>query len=129
MNNKSHYLENSVINHFLRNGAVVAPFPVYAALFNTTPTKATPGTEVTGTSYARVVVTIGAPTDGAAANSAPCTFPAAGAGGWGVVNGVAIFDDPTAGNMLYFGDLAAPKTVDAADTVSFATSALTVNET
>lgn len=129
MNNKTHYLENAVINHFLRNSSIASPATVYAALFNTTPTKESAGVEVTGTSYARTAVTIGAPLNGAASNSSPCTFPTAGVGGWGLVNGVAIFDDPTAGNMLYFGDLAAPKTVDEGDTVSFAPSALTVNET
>lgn len=128
MNNKSHYLENSVINHFLRNTAVTSPTTVYAALFNTTPTKSTAGTEVSGGAYARTAITIGAPTNGVATNSAPCTFPTATAS-WGVVNGVAIFDDPTAGNMLYFGDLTAPKTVDNGDTASFGTGTLTVNET
>ena len=127
MDNKSHYLENNVINHFLRHGSVTSPTTVYVALFNTTPTKSTAGTEVSGGDYGRVAVTIGAPTAGVATNSAPCTFTTASSS-WGVVNGIAIFDDPTAGNMLYFGDLAAPKTIDSGDTASFGTGTLTVNE-
>jgi hypothetical protein len=128
VNNKSHYLENSVINHFLRNSAVTSPTTVYVALFTVTPTKSTAGTEVTAGGYARTAVTMGAPTGGVATNSAPCTFPAATAL-WGTILGAAIFDDPTAGNMLYFGDLAASKTIDNGDTASFGTGTLTVNET
>lgn len=129
MNNKYESFAHIVINHFLRNTSTTSPTSVYVALFNTTPTKTTPGTEVSGTSYARVAATFGAPASGATANSAPVAFATAGAGGWGVVNGCGIFDLATVGQLMYFGDLTAPKTVDAGDTVTFATSALSVTET
>ena len=128
MDNKTHVLENAVVNHFLRNSAYASPTAVYAALFTVAPTKAGGGTEVTGGSYARVAVTFGAPTDGATANSGPVSFVTATAG-WGLVVAVAIMTDLTGGDMLYFGTLASSKTVDSGDTVTFATSALTVAET
>ena len=128
MNNKSHYLENALIDTYLRNAPVAGSAAVYVGLFTVTPTKATAGTEVLGGNYARTVLSVGAPTNGAAANNAPCTFPTASAS-WGSIVGVAIFDDPTAGNMLYFGDLTTAKAIDTGDTASFAIGTLAVNET
>jgi hypothetical protein len=129
MNNKYESFAHIVLDHFLRNTATASPVTVYVALFNTTPTKTTPGTEVSGTAYARVPVTFGAPSGGVVTTSSPVSFPTAGAGGWGTVNGCGIFDQASGGQLYYFGDLTASKTVDAGDTVTFATGALSVTET
>ena len=128
MDNKTHLLENTVINHMLRHTAYVSPVTVYAALFTTAPTKVGGGVEVVGGDYVREAVTFSAPVNGATSNSAPVTFPAAAAP-WGEVKAVAIMTDPVAGDMLYFGTLASSKTVDKGDTVTFAALALTVAET
>ncbi len=98
-------------------------------MFTVAPTPSTTGTEVAGNAYARQAVTFDAPVSGVTQNSAPVTFPAATPGGWGTVTTAGIFDDPTAGNLLYFGDLAASKTIGAGDVASFATGVLTVTET
>lgn len=132
--NKSRYLEEAVINHFLRQSSTSAPAEVYAALYTVAPTKTTGGTEVSGGSYARVNISDGTsdftdPTGtGTTSNSAAITFPTATAS-WGTVVACAILDASTGGNILYFGDLTASKTVDSGDTVTFATGALQVAET
>ena len=133
--NKTQYLENAIINHFLVATDHTAPATVWAALYTVTPDKTTTGTEVSGGSYARVncgATSVGGKfstsTIGDTANNAAVVFPTATAS-WGTIVAVAIMDASTAGNMLYFGPLTASKTVDSGDTVTFATGALTVEET
>lgn len=124
---KSHYLDNAVLNHVLRNVSLTSPATVYAALFTVVPTPSTSGTEVTGGSYARVATTFGAPALGVSTNSAPVAFPTATAN-WGTVVAVGIFDAVSGGNLLYFGLLTTSKAVDNGDTASFASSALSITE-
>ena len=130
---KSYYLDNAVLTAVLKAGAAVGPLTPYVGLFTVNPANpGDPGTEVLtagGTLYARVAVTFGTVTNGVVANSAPVAFVAAGAS-WGTVNGVGIYDNITvgAGNLLYYGTLGTPKLVGIGDSVSFATSALSVTE-
>ena len=126
---KSIYLDNAVLNLVLR-AVAYAPTTgtVYVGLFTSAPTPSTSGTECSGTGYARAAVTFGAAALGVSLNSGLVTFPTAGAGGWGLVVAAGIFDDAAAGNLLYFGNLGASKTIDAGDTASFAISALSVTE-
>ena len=127
---------------------VVATMPAlantYIALFTTTPTDAGGGTEVSGGSYARVTVastlanwagTQGATTtvsstgtSGTTSNNGAVTFPAPTAN-WGVVTSFGIYDNLTAGNLLYYANLTTSKTVNNGDAApSFAISALTLQE-
>lgn len=124
---KSHYLDNAVLNHVLRNVSLASPAAVYVGLFTVAPTPSTGGTEVAGDTYVRVAATFGAPALGVMTNSAPVTFPAAGAL-WGSIVAVGIFDLLAGGNLLYFGALSLPKTVDNGDTASFAALALSLTE-
>jgi len=124
---KSHYLDNALLSHVLRNVALSSPATVYAALFTVAPTPSTAGTEVSGGSYARVATTFGAPALGVSLNSAPVAFPTATLN-WGTVVAVGIFDQLSGGNLLYFGTLTTSKAVDNGDTASFATSALSITE-
>ena len=71
----SNHLENALINATLRNTSYTSPATVYVALFTTDPTDAGSGTEVSGGSYARTSVTFAAPSNGASASNADCTFP------------------------------------------------------
>jgi hypothetical protein len=129
VNNKTHFLENAVINHFLRNSTQSSPTAVYVALYTVAPTKSSGGTEVTGTDYARVEGTFSAPSNGATSNSGPISFATAGTGGWGEVVACGILNAETGGDLMYFGTLSAQKTIDEGDTVTFATAALQVSET
>jgi hypothetical protein len=125
---KTDLLEDEVLNRYLRFTTALTPVAtVYVALYTTATTDAGGGTEVTGGSYARTAVTFGAPSSNTVANSGVVTFPTASAS-WGTITHMAILDASTLGNMLYHGPLAASKTVDSGDTVSFAASALTVSE-
>ncbi len=125
MPSMSDFLENKVIDHLLRNQAYTPPTTVYVALYTTMPNKETgaSGVEVTGGSYARQAVTLSAGSGGSSANTAALSYsnmPAA------TVLGVGLFDALTGGNMLMSDVLTTNKTVAAGDTLSFATSSLTV---
>src|SRR4029450_6168442 len=117
------------------------PTGIYVALYTAAPSDAGGGTEVTGGSYARVQVgpstttwnatqggTAGAPsgTGGQTANAADITFPAPTAN-WGVVTHFGIFDAVSAGNLLFWGALAARKTIEGGEGgPRFLSGALTV---
>lgn len=129
---KAQALSNSLLNAVLRNVSYTSPATVYAALYTVAPTATTAGTEVVtsgGTLYNRVAITFGAAAAGVCANSAPITFPTAGAP-WGTIIAVAVTDNatPGAGNVLYFGNLGVAKVVGTGDAVSFITGALSVTE-
>ena len=129
----SNYLEDAILDHILGGGDFTRPGTVYIALWTSalddTSDGATSG-EVSGGSYARVAVTnnatnFPAASSGAKSNGTTITFPTATAG-WGTVTYVAILDSATlgAGNVLFWADLAASKTVNNGDTASFAVDAL-----
>ena len=124
---KSYYLDNAVLDAALRNTAYSSPATVYVALYTASPGPSGGGTEVAGGSYARTACTFGAPSSGALVNSAPCTFPQA-TGNWGTVTSFGVFDAPTGGNLLYYGNLTASKTINTGDQLTFATSGVSVTE-
>jgi hypothetical protein len=127
----SSFLINKTLDALLRGTAYVYPATVYIALFTTNPTAAGGGVEVAGGAYARVAVVgnladwagtqgagttaVSAGSSGATSNNNPVTFPAPVGAAWGVITGFAIFDAATAGNMLVFGALTTPKTVNNGD--------------
>lgn len=125
---KTTYLIDSVLNAVLRNISFTSPATVYVGLFTADPGVAgSQASEVAAGEYARQAVTFGVPSGGTSANTGIITFPTA-VGSWGTITHGAILDALTVGNMLYHGALAASKTVDPGDTVSFAVSALTCSE-
>jgi hypothetical protein len=129
---KKETLSNALLDAVLSNVAFSSPAAVYAALYTVAPTATTAGTEVTtggGTLYNRVAATFSAAASASTSNSAPITFPVAGAS-WGTVVSVAVTDNatPGAGNQLYFGALAVSKVVGLGDQVAFASTALAITE-
>lgn len=103
---------------------------LYIALFTTSNTDSTAGTEVTGGSYARVQTKTfwGAPSGTSptqVANNAALTFATASAS-WGTVVSCALFDAATVGNRLLWADLTVSKTIGSGDTASFAIGALVI---
>jgi len=121
----SNYLENALVNATLRNTSYTSPATVYVALFTTDPTDAASGTEVTGGSYARTSVAFAAPSNGAAASSADCTFPTC-TSTWGTVSHIGIFDASTSGNLLYHTPLDSSKLIETGDIFKIASGSLTV---
>lgn len=129
---KSDYLENQILDHVLGGGDYTRPATVYVALYTVAPTDSGGGTEVSGGSYARVAVTNNATnwpaaSGGSKANGTAIAFPEATAD-WGTVLAWGIFDAASGGNLLYYGTLAANKTISTGDTASFAASDLVIRE-
>ena len=121
----SNYLENALINAVLRNTAYTSPATVYVSLYTSDPTDADTGTEVSGGSYARTAVTMGAPSNGVSTNSADVTFPTATAS-WGTVTHIGIHDASTAGNLLFHTPLDTSKTIDSGDIFKITSGNLSV---
>lgn len=121
----SNYLEDALINATLRNTTFTAVAQPYVALFTSDPTDAGSGTEVSGGSYARTAVTMGAPSNGVSTNSADVTFPTA-TGSWGTVGWIGIYDASTSGNLLYHTALDTSKTVTSGDIFKISTGNLSV---
>jgi hypothetical protein len=128
MAGKSDFLENELLDHVLRNSAYTPPAAVYVGLYTAAPTDAGGGTEVSGNAYARQPITFGAASGGAVTNSADITFPTPTPSGWGTVTHFGIFDASTAGNLLYWGALAASQTINASNVVKILTGELDVTE-
>jgi hypothetical protein len=100
------------------------PSALEVRLMITTGDDDTPGTEVTGGSYTPQTVTFSAASSGATSNSADLTFtemPAC------TVTGVEIWDTETSARRLWYGDLAASKTVNDGDTFVIAAGDLTLS--
>lgn len=142
MSAMSDYLENKLVDHIFRNRSYTVPSTIYIALFTAAPSDSGGGTEVSGGSYARVQVgpsdtawaatqggTPSAPSSGTGGltdNGAAITFATPSAN-WGSITHFGIFDASTSGNLLFWGALTTPKTVNNGDPApSFATGALDV---
>lgn len=138
----SNYLENKLVDHILRGQTFSAPATVYVGLLTAAPNDAGGGTEVTGGAYARVAVTCSlanwagtqaagsttasSGTNGTSSNNNAITFPAPSAA-WGSITHFAIYDAASAGNMLFYGALGTPKTVNNGDPApSFAAATLSI---
>jgi hypothetical protein len=124
---KTDFLEDSMLNHILRNTPYTPAATVYVGLFTATPGEAGGGTEVTGNNYARKAVTFGAPSAGTITNNADVVFDQA-SGSWGTISYFALFDALTNGNMLYYGALTSSKTINSGDQLKFASGGITITE-
>ena len=121
----SNYLENALINATLRNTTYTAPATVYVSLWTSDPTDAGSGAEVSGGSYARTAVTMGAPSNGASLNTGAVEFPQA-TGSWGTIGWIGINDASTSGNLLYHSPLTTSKVIDTGDIFKIAIGSLSV---
>lgn len=132
MAGKSDYLENKILDHMLGGPDFTRPATVYVALFTVAPTDAGGGTEVTGGSYARVAYTnnatnFPAAAGGVKANAVVINFVAATAA-WGTIVAFALFDAASAGNLLFWANLTAPKIINNGDAFDFSIGALQFTE-
>ena len=121
----SNYLENALINATLRNTSYTSPTTVYMGLYTSDPTDANTGTEVSGGSYTRTAVTMGAPSNGVSTNTAAVEFPQA-SGSWGTVGWIGILDATSSGNLLYHTALDTSKTISSGDIFKIAIGGLSV---
>jgi hypothetical protein len=122
--NLSDYLENKVLDHILGTTSYTMPADVYLALYTTNPTDSTSGTEVSGGSYERKLITFGSSSSGAATNNTNVDFtlmPTC------TVTGVAICDAQTSGNILVYGGLTSSKAISSGDTLRIASGDLSIS--
>jgi hypothetical protein len=127
----SDYVENMLIDAIFRGQTFTAPVALYAALFTAAGTDAGGGTEVSGGSYARVLIpktlagwagtqsagstTASTGTGGATSNNGTITFPTPSAA-WGAITHFAILDAASGGNLIVpTTALTQPKTVNNGD--------------
>ena len=126
----SNHLEHKLLDHVYNEVAYSSPTTIYVALYTDDPTDADVGTEVSGGSYARVLVNEnggGAPTwdlaivDGIGymvTNGDDIQFPTA-TGAWGTVTHVGLRDASSGGNLLHFTALEASQVVGDGGIVKF----------
>ena len=124
---KSYYLDNLFINAGLRNTAFVPAPVVFLALYTVSPTAAGGGTEVTGGGYGRQPIVFTPPANGVASNVSDIVFPIATAD-WGTVTSYGILDASSGGNLLYFANLSAPRSILVNDQAKFPASQLVASE-
>lgn len=97
---KSAYLKNKIIKHVLGEASYTMPSNIYLALYTSNPTENDTGTEVTGGSYARQLLSFANAVGGTKTSNTSESFssmPATTVTHWG------IRDASSGGNLLYFG--------------------------
>jgi len=125
MSEMSNYLETKILDYVLRDTADWAPTTVYLALHTADPAEDGSGAEVSGGSYARQACAFDAThaTGGNTANTSAESFTGMPAC---TVSHIGIWDHASAGNLLFYTDVTASKTVGSGDTISVAAGAVTV---
>jgi hypothetical protein len=116
----SDYMENEIINFFLRGNPnnTTPPGAVYLALYTSNPNDDNSGVEVTGGSYVRQLITFSDPNDGVSANENLLTFPVATAT-WGTISHVGVMSAQSGGQLLYYGAVTPSNTVAAGGRMEF----------
>lgn len=125
------YSENKILEHIVGKSSFTMPAGPFLALFTVAPTAedGTGGTEASLGNYARKTcpgTSWGAAADGAISNSAAVEFAECSGTNWGEMNGWALYDAITAGNMIIWGEITTPKTINIGDTAKFAIGDLDV---
>lgn len=123
----SNYLEDSITAWLNGTTFPAAPSNTYVQLYNGNPTD----TGSSGTAlYSRVAVAAGGWTRGTGGagtltNTSTITMTSSAPSGQ-TADYVAVFDASTSGNLLFYGALAASKTISTGDEVRFNASSLTL---
>lgn len=124
----SDYLETALLNATLRNTTYTSPATVYLSLHSADPGD-TGASELAATNgYARNACAFDAPSGGACLNTDAEVFTASG-GDWLAATHFGIWDASTAGNCLYSGALASPRTIADGETGTIAAGALSITLT
>jgi hypothetical protein len=140
----SNYLENKLIDHIFRQQAYTAPANTWIGLLTTGSNDANTGqTEVSGGAYSRVRIgssllnwsgtdspsttSTSSGTSGTTYNINAITFPVPTGANWGVITAFGMYDAATGGNLLFYGNLTNPKTVNDGDAApTFSAAALSI---
>jgi len=105
----SDYLENKILDHLFGKTTYTAPATLYVGLCASVNDAGTITGEPSGNGYARVAVTNNTTNwpdaaSGTKSNGTEIAFPQA-SGTWGSVGYFFLADDPTAGNLIAWGEL------------------------
>jgi hypothetical protein len=122
----TNYLENKLLDHVLNNESFTSPTTVYVGLFTAAPTDTASGTEVSGNSYARQVLSVSTASDGVVTSDSDITFPQA-TGNWGTIVALGVHDALSSGNLLMYTDLTTSKTIETGDILKVSTGSFTVS--
>ena len=122
----SNYLENKLLDHVLRNVSYTSPTTVYVGLYTSNPADDNSGTEVSGGSYARQILSVTTATAGVVTSSADVTFPQA-TGNWGTITHIGLLDALTSGNLLMHTPLTTSKLIETGDILKVPTGNLTAS--
>ena len=122
----SNFLENKLLDHVLRNVSYTSPTTVYVGLFTADPTDAGTGTEVSGGSYARQILSVTTATGGIVTSSADVTFPQA-TGSWGTISHIGVLDALSSGNLLMHTPLTTSRAIESGDILKISTGNLTAS--
>jgi hypothetical protein len=150
---KSNYLSKAFLDHMLGGWGATGPTgataptgpgallpEVHVGLWKTAGSlndaaDGSAANEVNGVAYVRVAVdnnstnwpTATGATTAVKTNGIAIVFPQAGSN-WGTINQFGLLDAASTGNLLFWGDLTSPKTIDNGDTASFSAGALSITE-
>ena len=117
-------IENQLLDALVGTSSYSMTTPAKLALMTANGNDSTPGTEVTGGSYARQTIAFDAASSGQIANNAVINFtgmPAA------TVVGIEIYDSAGTPKRLAYGALTANKTTASGDTLQFAIGSITLS--
>ena len=120
--NLTNTAENRALDWLMGTATTAPTTPLKVALVTANGSDTAAGTEVTGGSYARKNLTVAAAVNGATSNSADLVWagmPAA------TVVGVEVWDDAGTPVRLWYGALAASRTVAAGDELRIPAASLT----
>lgn len=122
----SNYMEEKIVEHFLRANPITSPGAVYMALFESDPGEGTGGTETNYAGYSRQVSTWTAiDANGQSKNAGIVTFPPNGnATANAAITHIALYDAAANGNRLFYAPLTSPKTLSPGDVLSFAANSV-----
>lgn len=125
------YAENKCLEHLVGKNSFTMPATPFLALFIVAPDDedGTGGTEASAGNYARKTcpgTNWGAAAAGAIANTSAVEFAECSGTNWGTINGFALFDAETDGNMIIWGEITTPKAINIGDTAKFAIGELDV---
>lgn len=111
----STYARNKTLDHWLGGPDLSRPGTVYLALMTVAPTIAGGGTEVSAISRLSITnnaTNFPAATSGTKRTGTTFTFTASAPSSLGTIVGIAMYDASVGGNLLNYGDLDTPRTVN-----------------
>lgn len=117
-------IENQLLDALVGTSSYTVTTPIKLALMTANGNDSTPGTEVTGGSYARQTIAFDAAASGSISNNAAISFTGMPAC---TVVGIEIWDNAGSPKRLAYGPLTASRTVSSGDTVQFASSSVTLS--